>query len=670
MGSFRGSLAPRVRSADRTCGNPRARWLIAAFLGPCCLLWPNRAHSDLILLPPHLHGPSPQTTWPGQPPAIDPAKQHQHRTGHDPKAGLHGHGDAGPYKANKVWVGRVLVTIGDGPPRDADGKFLHTGGHFAHGHQGHELVSARYDVHTAVADEGPGLPTREGEGITQAEADLWNHAVDGARTRIHDAFNGIGAAGLGWLDIGNANGPANWPGVDTDLAHDPAGGGVPAGGADGVPWHSSIGWEEIPYDPRAQGAGTHELHIRYGEAGAGSLANFRYIHGHTPAPIPTLTFDDDSPWYFGVNTTPLGADGIRGTADDVAPDAYDFATVALHEIGHVVGLDHFGSYPNYIMVDGVRPTRGSNRVVLAVRQTVFVPLGTTVTLPDGTACPVADCPPGKVSRRFLDVGTVINFPPGSGIQHTIDPDAIHGVRDLYAICDAPAPAPGPGPQQSGAVDDSAAGDCVCAACAVLDFGDAPESYQVTLDADGPRYEEGDLQRLGALWDAEPDGQPSLLAFGDDVNLFAGFPEPADDEDGVNFGSSFVEVAFNIARPGLNEYQLRAWWDTNLNGCFDHATADVCGLGSELYIDALLQLEPGLHTKRYDLPFDPRDFYNRFRLTWNPEDPDVWPYRESLSQASATSHGEVEDYAAPEPAGLALLGLAVTILARYRRRRTP
>jgi hypothetical protein len=215
-----------------------------------------------------------------------------------------------------------------------------------------------------------------------------------------------------------------------------------------------------------------------------------------------------------------------------------------------------------------------------------------------------------------------------------------------------------------------------------DFGDAPESYITLLAPNtsdnpnnsndpskgGPRYDEGDFQRLGFRWDSEPDGQPTPLANGDDVNLW-GIGGP-DDEDGVIFGDSWVDVLFKITRPDPNPYQLRAWWDTNYNGVFDHT--------SELYIDDLLTLAPGIFTKRYNLGFNPKadGLYSRFRLTWDPLDLDVKPFGEYYSKADCNttdaaagnciSHGEVEDYVhVPEPSsifgllafgGLGLMGL--------------
>jgi hypothetical protein len=203
-----------------------------------------------------------------------------------------------------------------------------------------------------------------------------------------------------------------------------------------------------------------------------------------------------------------------------------------------------------------------------------------------------------------------------------------------------------------------------------DFGDAPDSYKTLLASDGPRYDEGNLQRLGSQWDSEIDGQPTILADGDDKSILGGFPTPVDDEDGVIFGDSWVDVTFNINRPDPNPYQLRAWWDTNYNGVFDHT--------SELYIDDLLTLAPGIFTKRYNLGFNPKadGLYSRFRLTWDPLDLDVKPFGEYYSKADCNttdaaagnciSHGEVEDYVhVPEPSsifgllafgGLGLMGL--------------
>jgi hypothetical protein len=199
-----------------------------------------------------------------------------------------------------------------------------------------------------------------------------------------------------------------------------------------------------------------------------------------------------------------------------------------------------------------------------------------------------------------------------------------------------------------------------------DFGDAPNSYRTLLASDGPRYQEGDLQRLGDKWDRERDGQPTVLANGDDLSLLGGLPAPVDDEDGVIFGDNWVDVIFNILRPGENKYQLRAWWDTDKDGCFDHPT-DLNCLGNELFINDLLNLTPGTYTKRYNVGFDPKKYYSRFRLTWDPLDLDVKPWGEYFSKADCTSsstagcisHGEVEDYAPiPEPSNI--FGLATVL----------
>ncbi|MGV2390761.1 MAG UNVERIFIED_CONTAM: hypothetical protein LVR29_28860 [Microcystis novacekii LVE1205-3] len=87
-----------------------------------------------------------------------------------------------------------------------------------------------------------------------------------------------------------------------------------------------------------------------------------------------------------------------------------------------------------------------------------------------------------------------------------------------------------------------------------DFGDAPDSYKTLLESDRTRYDEGVLQRLGAQWDSEIDGQPTILADGDDKSILGGFPVAVDDEDGVIFGDSWVDVIFNIiTRPGSSGF---------------------------------------------------------------------------------------------------------------------
>ena len=97
----------------------------------------------------------------------------------------------------------------------------------------------------------------------------------------------------------------------------------------------------------------------------------------------------------------------------------------------------------------------------------------------------------------------------------------------------------------------------------LDFGDAPASYATVLP-NGPRHGIVTGFRLGALVDAEADGQPNATATGDDA---AG----ADDEDGVGFPnpiricSGGTTVAVTASAAGM----LDAWIDFDANGVFAH-----------------------------------------------------------------------------------------------------
>ena len=95
----------------------------------------------------------------------------------------------------------------------------------------------------------------------------------------------------------------------------------------------------------------------------------------------------------------------------------------------------------------------------------------------------------------------------------------------------------------------------------LDFGDAPDpTYPTLLANNGPRHQVGHLF-LGALIDAEPDGQPHPQAMGDDMNN-------QQDEDGVLLMSPLIsgqtaQLDITASQPGL----LDAWIDFDGDGNF-------------------------------------------------------------------------------------------------------
>ncbi len=158
---------------------------------------------------------------------------------------------------------------------------------------------------------------------------------------------------------------------------------------------------------------------------------------------------------------------------------------------------------------------------------------------------------------------------------------------------------------------------------VLDFGDAPASFPVTLVNDGARHEIGALF-LGSFIDSEADGQVSNAGFanGDDDN---GFP---DDEDGVTFVAAVGGFSGRIEVVSSGSGFLSGWIDADGNGTWD-ATEQVI---NDVAVVA------GVNVIDFNLPGPPilsaTNAIARFRLNSTG----------GLAPTGAATDGEVEDYA--------------------------
>ncbi len=156
----------------------------------------------------------------------------------------------------------------------------------------------------------------------------------------------------------------------------------------------------------------------------------------------------------------------------------------------------------------------------------------------------------------------------------------------------------------------------------LDFGDAPDQpYPTLLSNNGARHIIDENLYMGALLDAEADGQPNANASGDDNNNL-------DDEDGVVFIDSLIQgtrarVSVQIQGQGY----LNGWIDFNSNGRW-------IGRIEHIVRDTLLAT--GTHVLRFKVPRFAQTgrSYARFRLSTRPH----------LRPFGPAPDGEVEDEA--------------------------
>jgi hypothetical protein len=166
----------------------------------------------------------------------------------------------------------------------------------------------------------------------------------------------------------------------------------------------------------------------------------------------------------------------------------------------------------------------------------------------------------------------------------------------------------------------------------LDFGDAPDSnYQTLVTNNGASHSLGSGIYLGSCVDAELDGQPTLAANGDDLNLSAiisGTCTANDDEDGVTFTTDLLPGdTAKIEVVASKDCTLSAWVDWNRDG-------DWGDPGETLYPSGV-PLMAGLNTLSFSVPgqADQGQSYARFRCA-----------EDILGEPNGFGgDGEVEDY---------------------------
>ncbi|MCC6511851.1 MAG: cadherin-like domain-containing protein [Pirellulaceae bacterium] len=165
----------------------------------------------------------------------------------------------------------------------------------------------------------------------------------------------------------------------------------------------------------------------------------------------------------------------------------------------------------------------------------------------------------------------------------------------------------------------------------LDFGDAPNTYGTLSASDGARHGFIPGLILGANWDAEQNGQPSVTALGDDaVGALDSSDQVIDDEDGVLLARPISRSATNIlsvtASTTAATAYLHGWIDLNGDGDFTDS-------GEKILSNHVVS--SGTQTVTFPALGGARlgDTYMRVRLS---QDRDLGP-------TGLSGSGEVEDY---------------------------
>lgn len=160
---------------------------------------------------------------------------------------------------------------------------------------------------------------------------------------------------------------------------------------------------------------------------------------------------------------------------------------------------------------------------------------------------------------------------------------------------------------------------------VFDFGDAPDpTFPTLLASNGAHHVIVDGVRLGAVIDAEADGQPTAGHNGDDNN---GTP---DDEDGVVLPTFFAGQNASIQVTASVAGRLNGWIDFNGDGDWGDA-------GEQVFTDTVLAAGVNNLTVSVPLSATHGNVCTRFRFTTNTG--------AATAPTGQAADGEVEDYLA-------------------------
>ncbi len=340
---------------------------------------------------------------------------------------------------------------------------------------------------------------------------------------------------------------------------------------------------------------------------------------------------------FGVNEV-----GTFGKASSVG-DVEIICDPAPLQIGNRVFIDRNG---NSIQDTGDTAVAG---VTLTVYSAAGVQLGRTTT--DAFGNWTINFSRGATDPSANDSEVVAPDPFAQNVFVVVDasnfsgPGALVGYRAVTANADASTGGDG---RDSDGVSQAvpSVGTVIAAAYAVglpgqndhnidfgfsnLDFGDLPDVYGTLTASNGPRHTIVSGLQLGAVIDAELDGQPQASALGDDLDVVP------DDEEAVSvfvIGNLVAGIANTVPVTVLNttptSAQLCGFLDANADGDFADAGESVSA--------AVPSGTNGAINLSFTPPITAGGFvFARFRLST-----DATP----CSPVGVANDGEVEDYQA-------------------------